>query len=295
MSGAGLMLGAGELDREIRRIFRRLIETGCYAAALEKAGGKVSFGVFVPRNKWRRPVATLSGRVMAALLAHDLMVEREDEGGVRIFVVTDAGAAHYRRSQASADPFRAQHQIAGTRRIRDSSSANTLHRVNEAETPIGWLRRRKGADGAPLISDLQYEAGERLREDFTLANLTPRITADWSTALGPRRGKGVSAGDKSDLTDRMIAAKRRFEKALETVGPGLGDLLVEVCCHLNGLERSERLFGWPQRSGKVVLQIALDRLAVHYGLIGRPPATGRSRSWVAEPPGPSPADPAGEL
>ena len=293
MSGAGPMLGGGELDREIRRLFRRLIEPGCYAAILEKNGEKTGFGVFVPRNKWRRPVASLSGRVMSALLAHDLMAEREGEGGGRIFVVTNAGAARYRRSQAAADPFRAQHQLVGTRTIRDRSSANTRHRVNEAETPIGWLRRRKGTDGKPLISDLQYQAGERLREDFTCAHLTPRVTYDWSTGLGFRRSKGARTVGNVDLTDRAIAAKRRFEKALEVVGPGLGDVLVEVCCHLNGLECSERLFGWPQRSGKVVLQIALDRLATHYGLIGQPSPTARSRSWVADLPGADPATPAG--
>ena len=63
-------------------------------------------------------------------------------------------------------------------------------------------------------------------------------------------------------------------------------MLIDVCCHLKGLEVAERAAGWPQRSGKIVLQLALTSLARHYGL-EKPAAseTGRSagvRHWGSE-------------
>ena len=52
--------------------------------------------------------------------------------------------------------------------------------------------------------------------------------------------------------------------ALRELGPGMGDLVLRVCCFLEGLEMTERRLGWSARSGKVVLKLALERLARHY-------------------------------
>jgi len=54
------------------------------------------------------------------------------------------------------------------------------------------------------------------------------------------------------------------------LGPGLGDVVLRVCCQLEGLEVVEKRMGWAARSGKIVLRIGLQRLARHFELYGGP-------------------------
>ena len=54
--------------------------------------------------------------------------------------------------------------------------------------------------------------------------------------------------------------------ATDATGPGLSDVLWRVVCADERLPEAERALGWPARAGRVVLGIALDRLADHYGL-----------------------------
>lgn len=147
---------------------------------------------------------------------------------------------------------------------------------NIAESPLTWLARRTGRDGRPLVDPTQLLAGERLRADFTRAQLTPRITSRWEEGTG-------GAGDNTSFTDAVLAAKLRVARAITAVGPELSGVLLDVACFLKGLEEVERTRGWPARTAKVVLGLALDRLAAHYGLSGS--ARGRhrapTRSWHA--------------
>ncbi|MEP9369609.1 DUF6456 domain-containing protein [Xanthobacter sp. VNH20] len=148
-----------------------------------------------------------------------------------------------------------------------------------AESPLGWLARRKGKDGRPLIDPVQALAGERLRADFTRAQLTPRVTTDWSA-----NGSGGGAG-REGFNDAVLAAKCRVDRAVAAVGPELSGVLLDVCCFLKGLESVESERGWPLRTAKVVLALALDRLAAHYGLASaaRGRAHAPSRAWRAPP------------
>tara|TARA_R110002110_G_scaffold79732_11_gene208076 strand:+ start:1374 stop:2243 length:870 start_codon:yes stop_codon:yes gene_type:complete len=265
-------IAGNEFDRELRRFFRHFAGTGCVAALLPDGRAGLFRAPGASRrengNKTKsggKPLARMAAAHWALCQTRGLVEPAgESADGNPYWRVSDLGRARYRRLVAAADPFRAQHQIAGERRIRLDGN-DMLAKVNQAETPLGWLRSRKGADGKPLISGTQYEAGEKLRADFTLGQLSPRVTADWSGtgSGGKRRGP---ARDPAEIADHAMAARQRVGRALDAAGPGLCDILLNVCCHLEGLEAAEKEFGWPKRSAKLVLQIALDRLAAHYGM-----------------------------
>ena len=182
-------------------------------------------------------------------------------------------------NDAGIDPLRAQHLELGRRQIREETGFSDVT-VDEAESPLAWLARRKGRDGRALIEPVQLLAGERLRADFTRAHMMPRITANWSAsvAIGPR---GASP---ATFTETVIGARQRVRAALEAVGPEFSGLLVDVCCFLKRLEEVERERSWPLRSAKVVLQLGLDRLARHYGLQGKAQGKGKAaiRTWLAD-------------
>jgi Domain of unknown function (DUF6456) len=213
---------------------------------------------------------------IAALAAADLLLQLK-EGAL---AVTPAGFAHVARasqdSKGIVDPFRAQHLDVAQRALAVTEG---IAIVNDAESPLTWLARRKGRDGRALIEPVQMQAGERLRAEFTRAHLMPRTTSNWST--GATRGSKNPTGP--NFTDTVIAARQRVNQALDAVGPEFSGLLLDVCCFLKGLADVEHNRGWPTRSAKVVLQLGLDRLARHYGLSAA--ARGRryvpTRVWVA--------------
>jgi hypothetical protein len=128
--------------------------------------------------------------------------------------------------------------------------------VNSAESPLGWLRARG------LLTERQYDAGERLRSDWERAQLSPRVTMSWDAAP-VSRGRGGST-PPPDLSGTQIDAKRRFNDAIAHAGPGLADILWRVVCAGEGMRDAETALGWPARAGKLVLTFALDRVANYY-------------------------------
>ena len=179
------------------------------------------------------------------------------------------------------DPLRflAQHGGLGRPEPREDVSIAAL--VNEAESPLAWLARRKGKDGKPLIDAAQFAAGERLRADFTRAGLTPRVTANWIAPVA--QGRRGASSSPAAFADAVLAAKDRLERALAAVGSDFGGLLLDVCCFLKGLETVERERLWPPRTARIVLGLALDRLAAHYGIgtEARGRARAPMRAWQA--------------
>ena len=124
--------------------------------------------------------------------------------------------------------------------------------VNLAESPLTWLHARGH------LTDAQFAAGECLRRDYERAQIAPGVTMRWD----PVRVKGGER--KLNASERQLAARERFEGAVRAAGPGLSDILWRVVCAGEGLPTAERALAWPVRSGKLVLRIALDRVAGFY-------------------------------
>jgi hypothetical protein len=114
------------------------------------------------------------------------------------------------------------------------------------ESPLVGLARRRDTNGKPFLTDAMVQAGERLREDFEIAQ-----------AVGDDR---IGGGESL----HVMEAGSRVAEALSHLGPGLSDVVLRCCCYLEGLEVTEQRLGWSARSGKVVLRIALLRLQKHY-------------------------------
>lgn len=125
--------------------------------------------------------------------------------------------------------------------------------VNLAESPLGWLHAHGHLD------DRLFEAGERLRADYEAAQLGPSITMRWDAVNIKGTGERGLSG-----TERQIAARARFDGAVAQAGSGLADVLWRVVCAGETLPTAEKGLGWPVRSGKLVLKLALDRVADYY-------------------------------
>ena len=141
-------------------------------------------------------------------------------------------------------------------KIEDPAGHVQTVAVNMGESPLAWLHARGH------LSERCFRAGELLRADWEKAGLGPRVTMRWDAAPsigGPRGGSGAP-----DPSLAQLSARERFHAAIAAAGPGLDDILWRVACAGEGLVAAERALGWPSRAGKLVLTLALERVAAWY-------------------------------
>ena len=263
------------LNREARRILRRLCEGD---AVLAVAPGMPQ--AVVLRETGDKPVstATVPRSVAQAFVLKD-WIACQKAGRVTRYRITEAGRAVLRRllsenlerkvaarGMAEApSPFLTQHMELSEREVPGAEGEGTV-RINLAESPLGSLARKKDRDGKPFLSMELVAAGERLREDFERAQMGPRVGQNWERFLTAGGRDAMAPGNPCAGPQD---ARDRVSEALRALGPGLADVVLRICCFLEGLETAEKRMGWAARSGKIVLRIALQRLHAHYASLHR--------------------------
>lgn len=228
----------------VRKILKRC--AGSKPVMIGPDGDLKSGRWHVPAAQWR----DLLRRGLVCVRDGRLTVTQEGRALLKRLICEDASP-----DQAYAAQHRDVH-------VQQTEPGGPVVTINRSESPLTRLAARKGRDGRPLITPRQLAAGEKLREDYHAAGIMPQTTRDYGAmAMGKSQQRGPVGLMPSDV---RLDAKKRVDHAFAAVGPGLNDVLERVCCWLEGLEQVELALSWPVRSCKIVLSIALDRLADHY-------------------------------
>ncbi|KIN65158.1 hypothetical protein Z946_4058 [Sulfitobacter noctilucicola] len=257
------------LSREALRVLRRLCETGAVlavAAGLDKA-------VVVRDTALGSSTRTaVVDTAVAQAMALKDWIAPCNTGRIVRYAITGTGRAALIKlydtfgipnEPAPSDEHDAElNALEGSARRDAEGEGGNRNRYAVGESPLSALSRRRDKSGKPFLDDALVGAGERLREDFELAQMDRSVAQNWDHFLtaGTQNGSSNGGGGVGAASE----ARRRVGAALEHLGEGLSDVALRCCCYLEGLETTEKRLGWSARSGKVVLRIALMRLQRHY-------------------------------
>jgi Domain of unknown function (DUF6456) len=264
-----------------------LLKTGDQSRLLRYLEREGAFAMINPQDASTldlfRSVAgvTMGGGTVALMASQQLCAQGQ------LAWITDG--ARQKLIRADDHPMQASHDTPVARQAAlaveqrtDARGQAQIALVNRAESPLAWLRSRKDSQGRPMLSSTGFSAGEKIRHDMEAAQMLPRLSVSWSDSPS---AKTCSAGVLLE-SERAIAARQRVDRALTAVGPEFSGLLVDVCGFLKGLPQIEMERGWPPRSARIVLGLALDKLADHYDAGERPKQSRRlavlSTDWKAE-------------
>lgn len=236
--------------RAVERALERLSASDAVLAPV-RAGEQ--YGVFPRGDRRRRPAVRIDAASVRALEAEGAVTRSGEDA----FVLTPAGAARVRREAGGA--FVAQHaeliekdivDTAGVRRVRALRSRDVVQRLGKI----------CGVNGAPWFDAGELAAAARLGADWELGQLGLVRGSDWSAP--PLGGAARGPGNVQERAiGRQCDARARLADALAALTPGLRRVVERVCFHEQGLEEIERAEGWPPRSAKLALKLALAQVA----------------------------------
>lgn len=253
----------GLKDGKAAPVLRRLCQSGAVLAVAEGMDKAVVLRGDGGADK------LVVDRPVAQALALKEWIACAAPGRISRYQITPAGRAAFgqmladaeNRARRQAEGFaEAQAQFAAKGRDKRAPRRMRRSRYSLGDSPLLSLARRKDKDGEPFLPAPLVRAGERLREDFELAQIGGHVTQNWDHFLT----QGCGQGARGTTGGGSSAARDRVKQALQALGPGLSDVALRCCCYLEGLEAAERKLGWPARSAKIVLRIALEQLEDYY-------------------------------
>jgi len=251
---------AERLDGEARRVLRRMCERGAVLAVAAEMDKAVVVRETAHGDTTRLAVVE---RQIAEAMALKGWIGCDRPARIARYHITRAGRETLNRLVAGAENRAVGFAEAQT--VFEGGTAAcraSMPRHRPAETPLALLARRHDRSGHKFLPGELVRAGERLREDYEMADLGARRGESWDVFLTN------AEADASGRSPASHAARARVIGALRDLGPGLGDVALRCCCYLEGLEQAEKSLGWSARSGKIVLRIALQRLGRHYRSLG---------------------------
>lgn len=260
-SNTSLISETANIDQQATRILRRLGESGAVLAVAE--GMETAVVVRETQGGGTSKTASISADFVA-VLALNAWVDCLDPGRISRYKITQAGRNKLLELSGANVETGAKANEAGAtygEKIIQEDGRRRRVRYYMSESPVAALSRLKDKDGTAFLSEDLVDAAERLREDFEVSQMGPKVAQNWDHFLtAGTKGSAPSGNTSTAPSD----ARERVGRALRYLGAGLGDVALHCCCHLEGLESAEKRMGWSARSGKIVLRIALQRLNQFY-------------------------------
>ena len=166
-------------------------------------------------------------------------------------------------------------------RMNINDPVSPSHLPDEGDlAPLLKLYNRQRNIAHKYLTEVHLCAGQKLFAQFIKANLRPNVTMNWENLQSVKQSHHM--GVKQDgFSETNYVARRELYESLAHVGQEFAAILVEVCLFGNGLEATEKAMNWPARSAKLLLTMALDRLAEHYHMTPLDRPVNKYLAWLA--------------
>ena len=219
-----------------------------YYLQLEKRG--LHWNLYGPQNKNKKSILKIPKNLIEAIARFK-------------WIKISAGQANITQNGKTA--FKHNDPKISAITLKTIYDQKTTRKVafNQNENVILKLNKKYDKKGNPIISLEQMNAAIKLQKDYEKAQLRQKITLNWESFKNKtQKNKKYTQYTQSETGSR---ARKRLQNALNYVGPELTPILIKICCMEHGLTQTETNLQIPKSSARIILQIALTRLARYYG------------------------------